>query len=362
MRGMGTKTNPRTRTTLVSVAAVLVVAVAAFALVHGLGGGGRHGTGAPAAVSAAADPVPLARYLEEAPHVSSSLLITGFQGGVRGAPSVPPPDAAPVASSAFAAPVAEYIAYSEAQLKLMAGPIAALEAALATNDRGAAESAWEAAYARYLHLGAVYLEGPVADLDQRIDGNPGGLPGGTASPRFTGLHRIEYGLWSGATPGSLLGYTRQLKAAVSALGVQLAHVTIDPLDYATRAHEILEDAQRDLLSGANVPWSQQGVLGTAAGLAATQEVIATLHPLLSAYLQQVLSSDLGQLGGVLDSLARAHGGTLPTNTELSQTDAERLDAALGQALEGLSQVPGVLETRSPPTIPAIPAKDLVIDK
>lgn len=109
-------------------------------------------------------------------------------------------------------------------------------------------------------------------------------------------------------------------------------------------------------------WSQQGVLGTAAGLAATREVIATLRPLLSTYSQQLVNTDVGQLSGVLDSLARAHGGTLPTNTELSQIERERLNGALGQALEGLSQVPGVLETRPPPTIPPIPAKDLRIDK
>jgi iron uptake system EfeUOB component EfeO/EfeM len=363
---MGMKTNPRPRTTLVAVGAALVITVA-FALIGGLGTGDHSASTTarattPAIVSTGPDRVPLARYFESAPHVGSLLMIYGSRGGVGVAPIAPPPDAPPVASSAFAQPVAEYLAYSQAQLKLMRAPIDALAAALAANDRGAAQSAWEAAYARYLHLGAVYLEGPVADLDQRIDGNPGGLSGGTASPRFTGLHRIEYGLWSGAAPSSLLPYARQLKTDVGALGVELRHVTIDPLDYATRAHEILEDAQRDLLSGTDVPWSQQGVLGTAAGLAATQEVVATLHPLLSPNLVTVLNSDLGQLSGVFDALRMAHGGALPTNAELSQTESERLDAALGQALEGLSQVPGALETATPPTIPPIPAKDLEIDK
>jgi high-affinity iron transporter len=357
------KAGPRPRTVIVAAGAALATALVGFTLIRALADGTHHASGVPpTTVSATADPVPLGRYMEGTPHVSSSLVITGFQGGVRGAPSVPPPDAPRVGPSAFVRPVAQYIAYSQAQLKLMAQPIDALEAALSANDRGAAEAAWDAAFARYLHLGAVYLEGPVADLDQRIDGNPGGRAGGTGSPRFTGLHRIEYGLWSGATPSSLLPFARRLKLDVGALGVQLGHVSIDSLDYATRAHEILEDAQRDLLSGADVPWSQQGVLGTAAGLAATREVIATLQPLLPANLVQILNSDLGQLSGVLDSLSRAHGGTLPTNTELSQTDSERLDAALGQALEGLSQAPGRLETRQPPVIPPIPAKDLEIDK
>ena len=37
---------------------------------------------------------------------------------------------------------------------------------------------------------------------------------------------------------------------------------------------------RDLLSGTDVPWSGEGVLGASAGLAATRELLRTLSPLL----------------------------------------------------------------------------------
>lgn len=181
---------PRPRTVLVVVSAALVTALITFALIRDLAGGGHHvPTVATATVGAAADPVPLGVYREAAPHASSSLVITGLQGGVRGAPAVPPPDAPLVAPSAFGRPVGQYLDYSEAQLKLMTQPIDALEAALAADDRAGAKAAWEAAYARYLHLGAVYLEGPIADLDERIDGSPGGLAGAPparGSPACTG--------------------------------------------------------------------------------------------------------------------------------------------------------------------------------
>src|SRR6202042_2419482 len=71
-----------------------------------------------------------------------------------------------------------------------------------------------------------------------------------------------------------------LATATATLRRTLPSVAISPLDYATRAHEILEDAQRDLMSGSQVPWSQAGVLGTAAGGAAAREVIGTLAPLV----------------------------------------------------------------------------------
>jgi high-affinity iron transporter len=331
--------------------AVAGAALAAFLLVMALGLGAPGSGGSKARV-------PLAAYIEFAPHVASQLVITGSEGGKRAASFAPPHGDPPLPVSDFARPVADYLAYAVKQLTLMAAPLHALETALAENDRGQAKRAWEDSWARYLHLGAVYLEGPVAVLNDRIDGSPGGLPGGTASRRFTGLHRIEYGLWTGARPDSLLGYARQLSANVKTLRALLPHVSISPLDYATRGHEILEDAVRDLLSGADVPWSQQGVLGTAAGLTATEEVITTLRPLIN---MSVVDTELAHLKEVIDTLATAHGGTLPTNTELSQEQSEALDAAVGEALEALAPVPGSLETTKLPVTPTIPARDVKID-
>jgi iron uptake system EfeUOB component EfeO/EfeM len=332
--------------------AALVAAGAAFALTLTLGIGAP--SAAPSASAAAAPP--LADYEELSPHVLSHVQIlsatrpgAGRQLGLEYPPFSP---------SRFVQPVAEYLAYADTQLRLMASPLASLQTALSDDDRAAAETAWDTAYWWYLHLGAVYLEPPVDTLNQAIDGSPGGIPGGTASPRFTGLHRIEYGLWTGEAPSSLVGYVRGLATDVQKMRVLLPRVGIGPLDYATRAHEILEDAQRDLLSGADVPWSQEGVLGTAAGLIATREVLTTLRSLINP---SIANTDLDQLGSVLHSLAAAHGGTLPTNTQLTQDQSEELNGALGQALEGLAQVPGSLETAAPAGSPVIPRSAVEID-
>jgi hypothetical protein len=359
------------RTVPAVVAAGLAVALIAAVLVLVLGGGagsktataGARGgsstaTSTTATSAAAATPPPgLARYRESSPHVASSISVYAPQGGVAGAPLTPPSEQPPVSAAAFRAPVRAYKRYSDAQLAVMLPAVARLRRALVAGDRGAAQAAWRSAYADYLRLGAVYLEGPVADLDAAIDGRPGGPPGGTASPHFTGLHRIELGLWTGQAPASLVSYADRLTADVTKLRGALAQVGIDPLDYATRAHEILEDAQRDLLSGTDVPWSGEGVLGTAAGLDATVEVINTLRSLLGTREQvlPVVDADLAGLRATLAALRRAHGGSLPTNDQLTQQESGRLAASLGQALEGLAQVPGALETTSTPPIPAIPS-------
>ena len=343
----------------ITAAAAILAALGIFLLLTALdvGGHSRRARSVPAAL------VPLANYTERAPHVASVLAITGVQGDVAGAAQTPPSGLAPLAASMFAKPAAEYRAYGVRRLALMEAQIAQLEHSLAANNRAAAQAAWRAAYASYLRLGAVYLAGAVATLNQKINGNPGGLPGGAASPEFSGLHRIEYGLWGTAGPRTLLGTAHALGSDVGELKGLLPRVTITPLEYATRAHEILEDAVRDELSGTDVPLSGEGVLATDAGLNATEEVFHTLRPLLKGRenVTSIVPPELASLRSAMGSLAAAHGGRLPSNRELTQQQSELLNSRMGAALEALAQVPGALETKPTPQIPSIPARDREID-
>jgi imelysin len=309
-------------------------------------------------------PPPLAHYSELSPHVTSRLNVYGLQGGVQGAPATPPDELGPVSPSSFRAPVAAYRTYSVGRLHVMQGEIARLEAALAAGDRAAARAAWLGAYGYYLNLGAVYLQGPISDLNEAIDGTSGGLPGGVSSPKFSGLHRLEHGLWTNESLRSLEPWAHRLAADVAKLATLVPTVQIDPLDYATRAHEILEDAVRDQLSGTDAPWSGAGVLGTSAGLVATTEVVKTLTPMLGSReaVLPVVNADLAGLRSTLGAITRAHGGSLPTTSALTQLQSVQLSGSIGQALEGLAQVPGALETTPTPTTPQIPAAAVKIDQ
>jgi high-affinity iron transporter len=349
------------------VAAAVIIIAGALVLAMSGGTGASRSSAATSSGNLASapqfGPTPVAHYQESSPHVASRLSVFGVQGTVRGQPAAPAAEVPPVSAAAFRAPVTAYRAYSGGRLRLMQGEIAKLESALAAGDRSAAQTAWLGAYGYYLNLGAVYLEGPISELNDAIDGTPGGAPGGVSSPQFSGLHRIEHGLWTGAPLASLQPWARKLSRDVAALQKMLPGVEIDPLDYATRAHEILEDAVRDQLSGTDAPWSGAGVLGTSAGVVATTEVMKTLAPVLQnrESVMSTVAADLTGLRSTLSSLARAHGGTLPTTGQLTQMQSEQLSGSIGQALEGLAQVPGALETTTTPVIPQIPAKDVRTD-
>jgi high-affinity iron transporter len=268
-------------------------------------------------------------------------------------------DLSPIAPSAFDAPIAAYRRYAEGWAARLAVALPSLRGTLAGGGRAASERAWAVAYSDYLHLGAVYGLLP-GTLDARIDGMPHQLPGAPGDGQgssFSGLHRIEYGLWTGASPRSLVPWATQLERDVVTLRRVLPSVAIDPLDYTLRAHEILEDAQRDLLSGTDVQWSGAGVLGTAAGLAATQEVIATLTPLLQGRDSALGEAEswLPRLQAVLNRLRADHHGSYPSLGQLTTAEHEQLDGTMDGTLAALSLVPGTLETTALPVIPKIPS-------
>ena len=268
-------------------------------------------------------------------------------------------DLSPLAPSAFNGPVAAYKRYAEGWATKLAVEVPTLSAALASGNRAASERAWSVAFSDYLHLGAVYRLLP-GTLDARIDGMPHQLSGNGSAGALTGvagLHRIELGLWTGAPVGSLVPYAARMRHDVVDLRRAIPTLEVDPLDYATRAHEILEDAQRDFMSGTDVPWSGAGVLGTAAGLAATQEVIGTLVPLLQGRENTLTQVQvwLGRLQKVLAQVRDEHHGTWPSLGQLTTVQHDQVNGTLAGTLVALSEVPGTLETTTFPGFPAIRA-------
>ncbi|HVV90084.1 MAG TPA: EfeM/EfeO family lipoprotein [Solirubrobacterales bacterium] len=253
----------------------------------------------------------------------------------------------------FDKPVAEYRVYSEGQARQVQGAVDRLRAALAAGDAAAAKAAWFDAYDHYLRLGAAY--GALGRLDEEIDGNPGRLPGGAHSPEFTGLHRIEMGLWEGEAPARLLAPADYLAAKVRRLQVAVRRIPISPLVYATRAHEILEDAQRDMLSGVDAPWSGAGLRATFDSLAATEVVIGTLRPLLDGRDSTIepVEVEMARFREVLERVRKGAGGDWPRLEAMTPAQHERVDGALGSLLERLDAVPGALEVKRTRPVPTI---------
>jgi high-affinity iron transporter len=254
----------------------------------------------------------------------------------------------PVSVSALAGPNRQYQAYATGQLTGLARSAARIEADLRRDDLGAARSDWLSAQLDWERVGASYDS--FGDLGLAVDGLPAGLPGGVSDPHFTGLHRLEYGLWHGQSAASLIPVAASLAANVALVRKHLtaSGVAGDPANLPVRAHEILEDALRDHLSGQDDEGGGAAFAQTYADVQVTRAVLSYLTPLLDARQPGLPDIADGELADLQQALlaTRVSGQWVPL-TRVPAAARERVDAAIGAVLEALAPVPDLLEV--PPT-------------
>ena len=250
----------------------------------------------------------------------------------------------PVTVSELAGPNKEYQAYAASQLAALAQAVTRIEADLRGGKVGAAKSDWLTAQLDWERVGASYDS--FGTLGLAVDGLPNGLVGGVSSKNFTGLHRLEYGLWHGQSAATLLSVTQTLASNVAIVRRNLTSVNLagDPTNLPIRAHEILEDALRDHLSGIDDLGGGAAYQLTYADTQVASAVLGYLTPLLNARqpgLPAIAANELSILKQAL--LATRVNGQWESLGTASLTARQNVDAAIDATLETLSAVPDLLE-------------------
>lgn len=248
--------------------------------------------------------------------------------------------------AAFRRPIATYRRYVTASLGTMLSELDRLQSAIDSGDLAASRAAWLVADRRYESIGAAY--GAFGELDAKINGTPAGLPGGIRSKDFTGLHRVEYDLWQRGSTTAAAKPTAELKADVRKLHAQMPQKKIDSLEYALRAHEVLEDSLHLQLAGVASPWSGSALNSLDGNVAGTRVVLASLSPMIKQRNSLVLSqakSSINRLATEVNSLQ--HGGRFPEWDQLKLADRERVNGLTAAAAERLAYVPELIDPRPP---------------
>jgi len=254
----------------------------------------------------------------------------------------------PVTVAELSGPDKEYEAYAAGQLTQLAQAVTRIQADLRGSDVAAAKADWLTAQLDWERVGASYDS--FGNLGLAVDGLPDGIPGGVNSNDFTGLHRLEYGLWHGQSAASLLPVAATLASDVAIVQRKLTSDDLagDPTNLPIRAHEILEDALRDHLSGIDDQGGGAAYAETYADLQVTEAVLGYLTPLLNARQPGMPAIAGGQLAILKQALlATQVNGQWESLTTASISAREQVDSAIGAALETLSAVPDLLEV--PPT-------------
>jgi hypothetical protein len=255
---------------------------------------------------------------------------------IPGTPQAPGPPG--VTRSEMAPAIAEYRRYATGQLQAVTADVADLAAALATGSLASAQSHWLVAALAWDQLGGTY--GSLGSLGLQIDEPASGLPYGVDDPGFVGFHKIEYDLWQSRSITSATADTAVLAGLLRRLAAALPHDAISAIALPIRTHEILEDALRDELSGNDNYGSGTELATVVAGVSATERLLGILAPLLAPRAPGLAARADRQLS-VVDAVIAAVDKP-PAWTPLSQLSMlsrERVDAAVSDALETLSEVP-----------------------
>jgi high-affinity iron transporter len=250
----------------------------------------------------------------------------------------------PATIAELTGPNKNYEAYAARQVAALTRSVARIEADLRSGDLVAAREDWLAAQLDWERVGASYNSfGP---LGLAVDGLPNGLPQGVNDKHFTGLHRLEYGLWHGQSATTLLAVATTLARNVATVQRNLTSAGLagDPANLPLRAHEILEDALRDHLSWLDDQGGGAAFAETYADLQVTTVVLGYLKPLLEASWPGMPDIAEGQLEILRQALlaTRVNGRWASPGT-VSPAARGRVDAAIGIVLETLSPVPDLLE-------------------
>ena len=269
---------------------------------------------------------------------SAAVQVTGAT--VRAAPAA----VKPVTVRDLAGPNRAYQAYAAAQLRGLATAVGRIQADLRRGDLAAARTGWLAAQLAWERTGASYDS--FGDDGTAVAGLPGGLPAGVADKDFTGLHRLEYGLWHGQSAAGLRPVAATLAAGVARVQRNLASAGLagDPTNLPVRAHEILEDALRDHLSGLDDQGSGAAYPETYADLQVTRAVLGDLAALISARQPGLMGTLRRQLDALQQALlATQRDGHWMPRSAVPLAQRQAVDGAAGALLESLSSVPDLLE-------------------
>ncbi len=254
----------------------------------------------------------------------------------------------PVTRADLTGPNKQYQTYAATVLNTLARDAGALRSDLAAGNLAAARPAWLACQLDWERVGASYDS--FGDEGATVDGLPDGLPAGVRDKHFTGLHRIEYGLFHGQSAAELLPVAGQLRIDITTVQTKLktADEAGDPTNLPLRVHEILEDALRDHLSGIDDEGSHTAYAETYADTEVTRIVLGEVTPLINARMPNLVDTITRRLNALQAALlATRHAGQWQDARAVPLAARQRIDATIGTLLESLSIEPNLLEI--PPT-------------
>jgi iron uptake system component EfeO len=176
------------------------------------------------------------------------------------------------------------------------------------------------------------------DLDPRIDARANDIP----ADEFEGFHRIEKALWVENTTDGMAPVAKQLLADVEELQRKVKTVSLQAVQIANGANELLGEVSASKITGEEERYSHtdlvdfEAVEGAEAAFEAVEPLLRSKDPKLAKEIE----ADFDAVYAALKPYERGDG--FVPYTELSEADTRELAQKIDALAEKLSQVPALI--------------------
>lgn len=235
------------------------------------------------------------------------------------------------------AAVEQYREYIERNTDELVAETRPFVVAVVAGDVARAKSLYQAARIPYERIE------PVAEsfgsLDPRIDARENDV----AASEWSGFHVIEKALWEEGTAKGMAPVAEQLEADVAELAKKVETVSLQAVQIANGANELLGEVSASKITGEEERYSHIDLVDFKANVEGSEAAFEAVEPLLSATdpeLAEEIEADFDKVYAALKPYETADG--FVSYEELTEADTRKLALSIDTLAEKLSEVPAAI--------------------
>jgi iron uptake system component EfeO len=246
------------------------------------------------------------------------------------------------APAELAAPIAAYKIWVGDEIEQLLAETQKFVDAIKAGDLSKARALYAPARAPYERVE------PIAelfsDLDKRIDVRADEFEKKEADPKFSGYHRLEYGLFSQGSSEGLAPIADQLMADLRELQSRVRGLTVPPEKVVGGASALIEEVARTKISGEEDRYSRTDLWDFKANVEGAGKIHELLRPLSmkeNPKLVARIDANFAKINVLLAKYESADGGYVSYDT-VSKRDRAAMRGPINALAEDLSKLRGLL--------------------
>ena len=188
---------------------------------------------------------------------------------------------------------------------------------------------------------------PVAELfpdsDAVIDSRADDFDLKEQDPKFTGFHRLEYGLWEKNSTDGLTPFADQLDSDIDALITSVKAVEIQPSVMVNGPGALIEETAQTKITGEEERYSHTDLVTFVANVDGSKKIVDLIKPMIEQEDADLVKKIDASFSKISDLVAPYQDGdSYQTYDKLTDKDRDQLKAELAQLAEELSAIGGTL--------------------